>query len=464
MKNILIWLLLYYLRFFARLALFLHKPKVIGITGSVGKSSTRNAMYAMMKDYFRVKMVKEGNSETGIPLGILGIDPGHYKVTNWLRTILFAPFKINNLKGTEYLIVEMGIDSPYPPKNMDYLLTIVKPDIAILLNVYPVHTMQFDELFESGLNEEKRIKYIVSRIAKEKAKIITKANPKLGIYNENVGLKLNNPRLLSFGTSNDADIRFMDYRVDLKKTSFKYLLLNKNDEIEISIKNFVLPKAYLEVFAVTLAVGKELGLKDEQISEGISKNFTMPAGRGSIFAGINSSIVVDSSYNASRAAVLTYLQMVEELSEKENRPFVLMLGDMRELGQEAKAEHEAVAQKIIDLKVDRVYGVGPLTRQYVIPKVKKAVKEVKWFKTTLQAGDYLRRTLPYRAIVLVKGSQNEIFLEETVKKILKNKSDEKSFLSGSITSREAVFFLLFLNREVNQFVKKVRILNARLTE
>ena len=95
MKNIFIWMLLYYLRFFARLSLSINKPKIIGITGSVGKSSARNAIYAALKDYFKVKMIKEGNSETGVPLGILGIDPGHYQMTDWLRVIFLSPFKIN---------------------------------------------------------------------------------------------------------------------------------------------------------------------------------------------------------------------------------------------------------------------------------------------------------------------------------------------------------------------------------
>ncbi len=417
MKNI----VLFYLRFFARLSVFLHKPKIIGITGSVGKSSTRNAVFAMMKDYFKARMVKEGNSETGIPLGILGISPGHYRLLDWLRVMISAPFKINNLKNIDYLIVEMGIDSPLPPKNMDYLLTIVKPDISVVLNVYPVHTMQFDELFQKELTGEKRLEYIVKRIAKEKLKIITKAEPIVGIYNESVKYLVSSikykKKLVSFGKSEDADIKFLDYQVDLKKTSFKYLLTEENDELEISIKNFVLPKGYLEVFAATIAVGKKLGLTDKQIIKGLRDNFTVPSGRGSVFAGINSSIIVDSSYNASRASVLTFLEMTEELSEKENRPFIALLGDMRELGEEAEIEHEAVAREIAALKVDQVYCVGPNTKKYL--------KYTKWFKTSVEAGEYLQKSLPYRSIILVKGSQNEIFLEEAVKKILKDRSDAK---------------------------------------
>lgn len=418
---------LYYLRFFAKLALFLHRPKIVGITGSVGKSSTRNAVFSMMKDYFKVKIIKEGNSETGIPLGILGIDPGHYRLIDWIKTMILAPFRLDNIKNIEYLIVEMGIDSPDPPKNMDYLLTIVKPDISVVLNAYPVHTMQFDKLYKDE-NEKKRLELIVKRITEEKLKIITKAKPNIGIFNELIlfyPTGVRGTKLIKFGKSSQAEIRYLDYQVSLEKTTFKYFLTKDNKVIEIVIKNFVLPKAYQEVFAATIAVGKSLGLTDKQIIKGISNNFNLPPGRASIFNGINSSIIIDSSYNASRAPVLTFLDLAKDLSKKEKRPLILLLGDMRELGKEEKLEHETVAKKIVDIKPQQILLVGPNTKKYIIPKLTNLFKEIRHFKNSIEAGEFLRKQLPYRAIILVKGSQNEIFLEEAIKKILKNKTDIK---------------------------------------
>lgn len=416
---------LYYLRFFAKLALFFNKPKIIGITGSVGKSSTRNAIFSMMKDYFKVKIIKEGNSETGIPLGILGINPGHYRLFDWIRVIIMAPFKINNIKGVDYLIVEMGIDSPYPPKNMDYLLTIVKPDISVVLNAYPVHTMQFDKLYKDE-DEKKRLELIMKRITEEKLKIITKAKPKIGIFNElasfhptgAVGMKL-----IKFGKSKQVEIKYLDYQVNLDKTVFKYFLKEDNQIIEIVVRGFCLPKAYEEVFAATVAVGKSLGLTNKQIIKGISNNFNLPPGRASIFNGINSSIIIDSSYNASRASVLTFLDLAKNLSKKENQPLILLLGDMRELGKEEKIEHQTVAKKIVDIKPQQILLVGPNTKKYIIPKLIRLVDGIRHFKNSIEAGEFLCKQLPYRSIILVKGSQNEIFLEEAIKKILKNKND-----------------------------------------
>jgi len=420
------YFVLYYLRFFARFAIAIHKPKIIGITGSVGKSSTRNAVYAMMKDYFKVKVVKEGNSETGIPLGILGINPGHYLLSDWLRVIITAPFKINNIKNVEYLIVEMGIDSPLPPKNMDYLLTVLKPDISAVLNVYPVHTMQFDQLFDKNLDKETRLEYVLRRIAKEKLKIVTLAKPKIGIVNRLINFQLSKDtetKLISFGSEDSCDIRFLDYQVSLKKTTFKYFLKEENKPISIEIDNYVLPKGYLEVFAVAIAIGKSLNLSDRQIVEGISKNFTVPEGRAGIFEGVKSSIIIDSTYNASRGSVINFLEMAKELSIKEKRQLIVLLGDMRELGEEAEIEHKKVAEKIAELGIKDVYCLGPNTKKYLPYK--------KWFSSAIEAGEFLSKSLPERSIVLVKGSQNEIFLEEAVKKILKNKSDIKKLCRQS---------------------------------
>lgn len=417
--------ILYYLRFFAKLALFLNKPKIIGITGSVGKSSTRNAVFSMMKDYFKVKIVKEGNSETGIPLGILGINPGNYHLFDWIRIMIFAPFKINNIRGVDYLIVEMAIDSPYPPKNMDYLLTVVKPDISVVLNAYPVHTMQFDKLYKDE-DEKKRLELIVKRITEEKLKIITKAKPKIGIFNELASFHptgATGTKLVKFGKSRQVEIKYLDYQVNLDKTVFKYFLKEDKEIIEIVIRDFCLPKAYEEVFAATVAVGKSLGLTNKQIIKGISNNFNLPPGRASIFNGINSSIIIDSSYNASRASVLTFLDLLKELSKKEKRPLILLLGDMRELGKEEKFEHQIVAKKIVDIKPQQILLVGSNTKKYIIPKLIGLVDIIRHFKNSIEAGEFLRKQLPYRAIILVKGSQNEIFLEEAIKKILKNKND-----------------------------------------
>jgi len=442
MRNFFIWSLLYYLRFFARLSLFINCPKVIGITGSVGKSSARNVVYAILKDRFSVKMIKEGNSETGIPLGILGLDPGNYQPIDWFRIIILSPFKILYLAGIKILIVEMGVDSPYPPKNMDYLLTIVRPDISVVLNAYPVHSEQFDVIIPDNLSADKRVELITRRIAEEKAKIITKAEPEVGVYNSdnsyikdqisNIKATSQSSKLLSFGEDKENNVYYGSYDVDLNKSCFELIFPRfRSKKVNIEIKGYFLPKKYQEIFSAGFLVGLSLGLNIDEMKKSLVNNFFLPVGRSSFFHGINDSIIIDSSYNASRASLLTFIETASLLAKKENRPLVVLMGDMRELGKEAENEHKIVAESLKKVGTNYLYCVGPLTKKYVLPEVSKSIKTSQWFENSIKLGEYLKTSLPYHSVVLVKGSQNTIFLEETIKFILRDKKDEKKLCRQS---------------------------------
>ena len=434
---------IYCLRFFARLSLFWYKPTVIGITGSVGKTSTHNAIYLMIKDHFPTKMVKKGNSEIGIPLGILGLSVKTNSPLDWLRLLFSAPFRLGYLRKTKYLIVEMGVDEPDPPKNMEYLLTIVKPQICVFLNIHPVHTQQFEKsipniLENTKLSSEEKMDLILKRIAEEKGKIITKNNRcKTVIFssdNEYVRDVVNafknssalsqDKEFFSFGEEEESTISPLDFDIKLKGSTFVFQLNENKEKIELKFRNYLMPQVYEETFAATILVGSAVGLTEEQIVKSLTDNYELPEGRSSLFAGIKDSIIIDSSYNASKRPVLAFLSLLEKLKLEEKRPTVFLFGDMRELGERAESEHKEVAEHIPGI-VDYLYCVGPLTQKYVVPRLEKYLREVKWFADSREAGQYLKDNLPEKALVLVKGSQNTIFMEEAIKYILKNPDDEK---------------------------------------
>ncbi len=459
MKTFISWQILIYLRFFAKLALIFSNPKIIGITGSVGKSSTRNALDAILREISPTKTIFEGNSETGIPLGILGLPIYDYAPLDWLRILALTPFKIFNLVGIRYLVVEMGIDDPLPPKNMAYLLTIVKPHISVFLNVYPVHTEQFEKNLENTgklLNKEKSTQ-LLSSIAYEKGKIITD-NPQceVAIYsagNTYVQQVIHESKkddgkktYLSFGEEKNNSLSFVSYSIDLQGCSF---IFSKNRKVyEVVIEKYLLPRVYREVFAAALLVSDALHIDLKLACSALSTHFTPPKGRASIFEGINHCIIIDSSYNASRGSVLAFLDMVGELKKKHKGEIVFLFGDMGELGGEAQKEHEEVV-KYVTGSVDYLYCVGPLTQKYVVPFVESSTsnhesetKKVLWFDNSKKAGEHLKTHLPKNSIVFVKGSQNGIFLEEAIKYILKNPDDKRKLCRQTDywMKRKATFF------------------------
>lgn len=446
MRQMLIPLVLGYLRFWARRAVDKHKPVIIGVAGSVGKSSTCQAIYAVLRDHVSTKLIK-GNSETGIPLGLLGLevkslgfDTFATSSINWLSLLLRAPFGINYLQRSKYIIVEMGIDEPNPPKNMEYLLTIIKPDIAIELNIAPPHLGQFEALLKGkDIVDKDKLDFLLDRMAAEDTKIITKSQSRVGIYNHDdkrvtdvidiYAKKSSKTELVSFGSAKQNSISYDAYAVSSEKTSFSFVINQQSVKMKVQLEfeNTILPEAYRETFAATILVGLSVDLSLDQIRQSLEKNFYLPKGRSSVFAGIHETTIIDSSYNASPKAVLTFLDLLQQLKKQTKRPVVFLFGDMRELGSEAEEEHEKVAKEIAKV-VDYLYCVGPLTREFVIQQVEhanKELKEIRWFDSSVRAGEYLEKHLPMNAIVLVKGSQNTIYLEEAVKYLLKHKTDEQ---------------------------------------
>lgn len=435
MKNTFIRFILWYVRFWAKIALRIHRPKIIGIAGSAGKSSCKQAVYAALRDHFFVKKL-EGNSETGVPLSILGIHPKGYSPLHWVCILLRVPFGVWYLHGTQYCIAEMGIDDPHPPKNMEYLLTILQPDIAVSLNISATHTEQFEKIVPEKIQDsEKRLEYILQAMAKEDTKIITQSHCTTAIANGDDHYIMdaiqpfaqkNSNLLQTFGTEKHHAIHYTAWEISESSTTFRFTL-NQQDatqDITLQFEGFLLPQVYRETFAAAILASMNTGLPLPEIIAGIQNHFTLPKGRASLFAGIKNSIIIDSSYNASRQPMLTFLELAQLLKKNTNRPLVFICGDMRELGASSQIEHEAVA-RAAETAVDRFYCVGEMTQKYMLPIVEKTVSDSRWFANAQLLGLYIQEHLPENAIVLVKGSQNTIYLEEAVKVLLNNQTDTR---------------------------------------
>ncbi|OGY18654.1 MAG: hypothetical protein A2900_02640 [Candidatus Chisholmbacteria bacterium RIFCSPLOWO2_01_FULL_50_28] len=433
LKRTIAFLLLIYFRELAKLQLRKASPTIIGITGSAGKTSLRNAIAAVLKDHRKIKVSLKANSESGIPLNILGLSPKDYSFFDWARLSLLAPITLlTNWEPYDVYIAELGIDSPLPPKNMEYLLTIVRPAIGVFLNVLPVHGQFFDGLVPQTIKDPKERRARVSdAIAEEKGKLITSL-PKTGVAILNADdpkviafFGKTKARVVTFGVRHKADLMAKDIGISLGGFS---MVCKEDAKEEVKLKlGQLFPKHYAQTFLAAIAVGRYLGLSLAQCVRGLQTHFQLPKGRMSIIPGIRGTVILDSSYNASRKTMEDALQTLREVAPQRK---IAILGDMRELGSVAKLEHEEVA-KIAARTTDMVVTVGPQMKQWFTPELIKLgfPRKNLWSATgPYEALDIAKKLMKDKDTVLIKGSQNALFLEIVTQGLMQNPKDANKLL------------------------------------
>lgn len=373
-------LFLNYLRLLAKLQLFKvkllnPKLKIVGITGSAGKTSCLLACETTLKPYFKVKTNYGGNSESGIPLSILNIKISDFKTLDWLKVALLAPLKILiDWQVYDIFLIEMGVDSVTEPKNMGYLLKIIRPEIGIFLNVSSVHQQNF---------------FSLDAIAQEKARLI-QSLPHTGTAIINI---------------NDPLVSKYTQAILAKKNIIK--------PIKIKSPKYAFPKAQELTFGAATALAEILNVVPN------FDNYTAPPSRCSIFSGIKNTTIIDSSYNSSPLATTEMLNVLKSYPS----PRIAILGDMRELGIASQKEHQNIYQIAVK-SADTIISVGPETTKYFGDQTIK-------FNNFSEANKYIKKHLSPNSTILIKGSQNNIFLEEIVKELLADKTDTKNICRQS---------------------------------
>ncbi len=205
------------LKILAKLTLVKYRPKIIAITGSVGKTSTKEAIFSVLESHFSVrKSSKNFNNEIGTPLTIMGFDrsPGkNLFLWFWYFVKAVKFIIVKNKKYPEILILEMGADKP---GDIDYLTSIARPDIAVITAIGPSHL----EYFKS-----------IANVVREKGKIVNKLKPGGWAVINSDDDQLSDliasyqGHLKTFGRHNQADVSLSDTKVtkkeDLLGTIFK---------------------------------------------------------------------------------------------------------------------------------------------------------------------------------------------------------------------------------------------------
>lgn len=425
MKKIFSNIFLWYIRSLARLQLKKINPVIIGIGGASGKSSLAQISAGVLDLKYKVKQGKGKNSETGIPLDILDINIDDYKLSSWIKIAIKAPLRILiNWKKYDIYVVEMGIDSPFPPKNMSYLLSFIKPRISVLTNILIEHPVFFDELSKSEDLNQRRVD-ILSKITDQEKLLITSIDSTgrviVNLDDENIKnilpVRAKTLTVSAFDESADFYIKKINLTKDIFSVNFTFL----KESYEVNI-NSPLPKYYASIFVYAIAIGfsNEINIKDS-ISF-IENNFSLPPGRFSAFKGIKNSTIFDSSYNSSLEAAIGAIEVLKQIGEKNRK--VGILGDMRELGTLTQIQHEALAKAILK-NLDSAILIGPYMKDFVVPILEKQSFNFLSFETFKEAKEKIVDLIKKDDLVLVKGSQNTLFLERAVELLLSDKNDRE---------------------------------------
>ena len=382
------------LRMMARAVLARHKPKVVAITGSVGKSSANTAIYSVLSSKFRVRdSQKNYNNETGVPLTIIGSASGGRNLLKWIR--VFAKW-LSVLVSADYpdiLILELGVDRI---GDMRYFMSFIKPTVGVVTNISSSHL----EFFQS-----------VDNIAKEKGLLVEALDPEgFALFNaddQRVARMTERTRaqVITYGMGQNAEIRASDitycYR-DGRPDGISFSLSHAGGTAEIRFPNLLgAHQAYAVLAAMAAGIVFQMDPADIMSSLG---PFKSPEGRMNLLAGRNGSSVIDDTYNASPASTVAALSVLKELKAVRK---LAVLGDMLELGVENESGHRVVGQKVFSSKVDIFVAVGKRMELAVIELISLGfpAASILQFADPDSAAEDLGKLVNRGDLILVKGSQ-----------------------------------------------------------
>ncbi|MBU0706866.1 UDP-N-acetylmuramoyl-tripeptide--D-alanyl-D-alanine ligase [Patescibacteria group bacterium] len=390
-----------------------YQPKVVGITGSIGKTSVKEAVYLVLKKRYNCRCNRKNyNNEIGVPLTVFGCDSGNKNPFGWLK-IIYVGLNLaygRKVKYPKVLILELGADRP---GDIDYLVKITQPLVGVVTAVGPVHLEFFNK---------------IEHIAYEKSQLIRNL-PSDGLAVLNIDDDLVVPmrektkaRSIRFGFGEKAEIRAHDIVLSQGPIGKEEPVpCGLNFKVSYGGSTFpvfvprIIAKHQIYPILASIAVGNFFDINMIDIVEEL-KQFKTPPGRMSLVPGIKQTIIIDDTYNSSPTAAKAALEVLNNLKIGGRR--YAALGDMAELGTYTKQGHEEVGSKAAEC-CDYIITVGVKAKM-----IAQAAKDrgynpdhIICFDNSKVAGRWLQNRIKTNDAILVKGSQ-VVRMEKIVKELM----------------------------------------------
>ena len=420
-KNAVVWIITLQ----ARAVLNKYKPKIVAVTGSVGKTSTKDAIYAVLAKSYRVrKSEKSFNSEIGLPLTILGAPNAWSNPLRWLANIVDGLFLIwFDAPYPEWLVLEVGADRPGDIRSLAGWLPV---DIAVITRLpeVPVHV----EFFDSP-----------EAVVEEKASLIDAIKPGgvLALFADDprtLGLQHRLPapdaRIITFGFGEGADVRgehvalLREQGAETWPIGMTAQITADGVTVPLEAAGAVGPHAFLPALAAA-AVGRALNKHLGDIVCAL-ESYDPPPGRMRLVPGIKNTLIIDDTYNASPAAAVAALDTLAMIAPKGRKIFAI--GDMLELGRHSVEEHRKVGVHAA-ATADFLVTVGFRARDIAEAALDNGMPEnnILQFEDSGKAGRELQNLLAEGDCILVKGSQS-VRMERVVEELMQEPEQAERLL------------------------------------
>lgn len=403
------------LKILAKAILAKYQPEVIGVTGSVGKTGAKEAIFTVLNANFKVRQsIKNYNNEVGLPLTVIGAESPLKSLPGWLRVFLKAAkllFK-NDKNYPEILILEMAADQP---GDLNYLTDLAACKIGLITSIGDSHLENFKNL---------------ENIKQEKATLIRKLDKAgwaiLNIDNDNVRAVSGETKakIISYGINKEADIKAQEIRLKFplayeagKEFGISFKLINGGSATPVFLPN-IISRSGVYAGLAAAAVGIIKGLNLIEISQALKK-YNSPNGRMKFLPGIKKTYIVDDTYNASPASSALALETLGSIPKPGSENKYAILGDMLELGSFSEAGHQAVGRAVVKNRIDKLIVVGERSRDIARGAKAAGMKDddIFHFATTGEAGKFIQARIKTGDLVLIKGSQGAR-MEKIVKAIM----------------------------------------------
>lgn len=392
-----------YFRFFANFALRRWKPRVIAITGSVGKTTMLHLVESQLGE--KAHYSHDANSAFGIAFDLVNLSGIRGSKTRWLYLIFAVPVKSLFVRHKEkYYIVEIDGERPH---ETEFLAKWLKPEVTIWVSLGRSHVVQYEQQIMDGDFED-----IDRAITHEFATLPENTQKEIYIDGDVYLMTKSTQKIRDKGLTKAKVTNF--YKKDLKdyKVYPDHSVFKLADGTEFT---FAQPQPKDIAIQLLMLVHLMDYLKIDLNTD--LSNMTIPPGRSSFFKGKNGLKLIDSSYNAHLISVESILNMTKSMKTSHKW---LIIGDIVDQGFIEGDEHSKLADLIAGVKPEQVVLVGRRTKKYTFPRLKELDVKVKSTNNVKEALKYIESNTTGSETLIFKGSQ---YLEWIIEKLLENPED-----------------------------------------